>query len=105
MPCWAKMPYRSVEVALPDGSSFQLSTVDLAAKAATALQMPDCEPMCMLVAQVLPLIEDYPEFLLEVASKLSWPDARKLARDAFWRSPCDALANHFENGAQMSLHA
>lgn len=105
MPCWDKLPYRFVAVALPDGSSFQLRAIDLAARAATALQMPGCGPMCFLLAQVLPLIQEYPEFLLEMASQLRWPDARKLAKNAFWRSPCDSLAPKFENGAQLSLHA
>ena len=99
------MPYRSVEVSLPDGSCFQLRAQDLAVRAAATIRMPGYEPMTHLLAQVLPLVQDYPEFLLEVASGLSWSEARELARDAFWRSPCDALGGQFKCRARMSLHA
>lgn len=105
LPCWRKLPYRSVEVSLPDGSCFQLRAEDLALRAATHIRMPGYEPMTHLVAQVLPLVQECPEFLLEVASGLSWAEARELARDAFWRSPCDALGAQFKSKAHMSLHA
>lgn len=105
LPCWRRMPYRSVQVSLPDGSCFQLRAQDLAVRAANAIRMPGYEPMTHLVAQVLPLVQDCPEFLLEVASRLTWAEARELARDAFWRSPCDALARHYKAKAQMCLHA
>lgn len=105
LPCWCKMPYRSVQVSLPDGSSFQLRAQDLAVRAANAIQLPGCEAMTHLIAQVVPLVQDCPEFLLEVASGLSWNEARELARDAFWRSPSDTLAQQFKHKARMSLHA
>lgn len=105
LPCWRKMPYRAVEVSLPDGSCFQLRTQDLAVKAANDIRMPGYEPMTHLVAQVVPLVQDYPEFLLEVASGLTWNEARALARDAFWRSPSDTLAKQFKSRARLSLQA
>jgi len=55
--------------------------------------------------QVLPVLEDCPEFLIEIASKLTWSEARSMARGAFWRSPCMLLANQFKENAQMSLTA
>lgn len=105
LPCWHQMPYRSVEVSLPDGSCFQLRAQDLAVRAANAILLPGYEPMTHLLAQVVPLVQDHPEFLLEVASGLSWSEARELAKDAFWRSPCDALGAQFKCRARMSLHA
>lgn len=104
LPCWRKMPYRSVEVSFPDGSCFQLRAQDLAVRAAQTIHMPGYEPMTHLVAQVVPLVQDLPEFLIEVAAGLTWAEARELARDAFWRSPCDALAGQFKTKARMTLH-
>ncbi|KVP75336.1 hypothetical protein WJ96_06130 [Burkholderia ubonensis] len=104
LPCWRQLPYRSVEVTLPDGSCFQLRTPDLAVKAARIISIPGSEPMTYLLEQVLPLVQERPEFLIEVASRLTWGEARALAREAFWRSPCMMLAGHFKNRARMSLH-
>lgn len=98
------MPYRSVEVTLPDGSSFQLRAQDLAVKAANDISMPGYEPMTHLVAQVVPMVHEYPEFLIEVASSLTWAEAKGLAQKAFWRSPSDMLAKQFRGQARMSLH-
>lgn len=66
--------------------------------------MAGSDPMVHLQEQVLPLLQDWPEFLFEVAAKLTWVEARQLAREAFWRSPCMLLAEMYKQGAQMSLH-
>lgn len=105
LPCWPKFPYRSVEVSLPDGSSFRLRAPDLAFKAIGFISPPGAEPMHHLVEQVIPLVQESPEFLLEIASRLSWPEARALACEAFWRSPCAILARPFKQQARMSLRA
>ena len=105
LPCWQKLPYRAVEVRLPDGSCFMLNAPDLAIKAARTLRMPGSEPMTHLLQQVVPVLEECPEFLIEIASKLTWSEARSLARGAFWRSPCMLLADQFKRCAQMSLTA
>jgi hypothetical protein len=105
LPYWKTLPYRSVEVTLPDGSCFQLRAPDLAVKAATELHTHASEPMAHLLEQVLPLVQDCPEFLIEVASRLSWAEACEMAREAFWRSPTACLGPHFKNKATMNLHA
>lgn len=104
LPCWSQLRYRSVEVSLPDGSCFQLRTPDLAVKAARTISIPGSEPMTHLLEQVLPLVQECPEFLFEVASRLTWAEAQSLACEAFWRSPCVMLAGLFKNKARMSLH-
>ncbi len=103
LPCWHSLPYRSVEVSLPDGSCFHLSAQDLAATAASRLSKVGAEPMTHLVEQILPLMQDCPEFLIEVASALSWPEACSMAREPFWRSPSMLLAHTFKKQARMSL--
>jgi hypothetical protein len=105
LPCWRTMPYRSVGVSFPEGSCFQLRAADLAIKAASRIQIPGGEPMMHLLVQVLPLLRERPEFLIEVASGLSWQELSELACDAFWRSPCDVLAQQFSRKAKLSLHA
>lgn len=105
LPCWQRLPYRAVEVRLPDGSCFLLNAPDLALKAAETLRVPCSEPMTHLLQQVVPVLEECPEFLIEIASRLTWGEARSLARGAFWRSPCLMLADQFKRCAQMSLTA
>ncbi len=105
LPCWRAMPYRSVGVSFPEGSCFHLRVDDLAISAANRIQTPGGEPMMHLLMQVLPLLQEHPEFLIEVASGLSWAELHELARDAFWRSPCVILAAQFSKRAKLSLHA
>jgi hypothetical protein len=105
LPCWRTMPYRSVEVSFPEGSCFQLRASDLAIKATSRILIPGGEPMMHLLVQVVPLLRERPEFLIEVASGLSWPELCELACDAFWRSPCTVLAQQFGRKAKLSLHA
>jgi hypothetical protein len=105
LPCWRAMPYRSVEVSFPEGSCFQLRADDLAISAASRIRTPGSEPMMHLLVQVLPLLEERPEFLIEVAASLTWPELRELARHAFWRSPGVLLAGKFSKKAKLSLHA
>jgi hypothetical protein len=105
LPVWRTMPYRSVEVSFPEGSCFQVRAADLAIKAASHIQIPGTEPMTHLLVQVLPIVRERPEFLLEVAAHLSWDELSELACDAFWRSPCAVLAEHFRTKARLTLHA
>jgi len=105
LPFWRTMPYRSVEVSFPEGSCFQLRAPDLAIKAASRIQIPGSEPMTHLLIQVLPILRERPEFLIEVASHLSWAELSEMACDAFWRSPCVVLAEQFSKKARLSLHA
>ncbi len=104
LPCWQLLPYRSVQVALPDGSSFWLSAPDLAAKAARALRVPGTAALTHLVKQVIPMMETCPEVLLELAHRLTWREAQDLARGAFWRSPTAALERQYKTLASMSLN-
>lgn len=103
LPFWREMPFRYVEVRFPDGSWFQLRAHDLAVRAAQALQLPGQEPMAHLLEQVLPLVRDEPEFLMELASRLTWPEAQALAHLACWRTPCQELAEQFNTQTKMRL--
>lgn len=105
LPCWQQFPYRAVEVSFRDGSCFQLRAPDLAARAAMALSRNCGEPMAHFVKQVMPLMEEAPEILIEMAARLPWKEAMLLASSAFWKSPSVLLAKQYQRGARMTLHA
>lgn len=98
------MRYRSVGVTLPDGTHFRLGAPELAITAVRVLNLKGHEPETMLIQQVIPLLHEHPEVLLELATRLSWPEARSLAKQAFWRSPANSLGTPFKGRAKLSLH-
>ena len=106
---WPRLPYRSVEVQLPDGSFFRLAAECVARQAARTLsrgKVRDCSDAdTHLVEQILPALLDRPELLLEFAAQLPWADAQALARHAHWRSSPMALEAAFRGQAVMSLSA
>lgn len=61
--------------------------------------------MTHFVKQVLPLMEEAPEILIEMAARLPWKEAMMLASSAFWKSPSVLLARQYQRGAKMALHA
>lgn len=97
-----KLPYRAVQVDLSDGSTFRLEAVDLVAKAALKLKIPGLTAQACLMKQVIPLLQEYPDVLLEVAGELSWREAQALAQGAFWKSPCELLPRLFQSEVRVS---
>lgn len=103
LPAWQTIPYRSVEVFLPRGSSFLLCGPDLAYVAARRLQLPGIALLTHIEEQVLPMLAHAPEMLLDIAARLPSAEARELARGAFWQSFQDACLSDFPRTATLTL--
>ena len=103
LPAWTNLPYRSVEVFLPRGSSFTLCGPDLAYQAARRLQLPGVALLTHVEEQVLPMLNHSPEMLLDIARRLPWEDVRAMARGAFWHSYKDTQQQDFPGAATLIL--
>lgn len=101
----ANFPYRSVEVSLPDGSYFRVSTDAVARLTAKRLghACPLAGEQALLQNQVIPCVLETPALLLEFAARLPWDEVFAQATGAWWSSHPSGLKDVFRHRAHMSL--
>ncbi len=83
---WRQVLYPSVQVTLPEGSTFLLPGQAVLPLAAQRLALPGMELAVHIREQVIPALQFFPEMLIDLTRELSWSDAFANAWLPCWHS-------------------